>query len=50
MTADRSSRRTLWLLVALLLVTFALRVYHLEAQSLWSDEGLSLYRARLTLS
>ena len=34
---------------SLLLVTFALRVYRLEAQSLWSDEGLSLYRARLTL-
>ena len=49
MMADRSSRWTLWLLVALLLVTFALRVYRLEAQSLWSDEGLSLYRARLTL-
>ena len=49
MMADRSSRWTLWLLVVLLLVTFALRVYRLEAQSLWSDEGLSLYRARLTL-
>jgi mannosyltransferase len=49
MMAERSSPRTLWLLVALLLMTFALRVYRLEAQSLWSDEGLSLYRARLTL-
>jgi mannosyltransferase len=49
MTAVRSSRWTMWLLVALLLVAFALRVYHLEAQSLWSDEGLSLYRSRLTL-
>ncbi len=49
MTPDRSSHWTLWLLVALLLVTFALRVYRLETQSLWSDEGLSLYRARLTV-
>src|SRR5512136_749485 len=49
MKVDRSSRWTLWLLVVLLLLTFALRVYRLEAQSLWSDEGLSLYRARLTL-
>ena len=49
MMVDRSSPRTLWLLVALLLVAFALRVYRLDAQSLWSDEGLSLYRARLTL-
>jgi 4-amino-4-deoxy-L-arabinose transferase-like glycosyltransferase len=46
------TRRTLriqWALVALLLIAFGLRVYHLDAQSLWSDEGLSLYRARLTL-
>jgi 4-amino-4-deoxy-L-arabinose transferase-like glycosyltransferase len=38
-----------WLLVALLLVAFGLRVYRLDGQSFWSDEGLSLYRARLTL-
>jgi len=49
MRAAHFPHRTQWLLVALLLVTFALRVYRLEAQSLWSDEGLSLYRARLTL-
>ena len=30
MTTDRSLRATLWLLVALLLVTFALRVYDFE--------------------
>jgi 4-amino-4-deoxy-L-arabinose transferase-like glycosyltransferase len=46
---DRSARWTKWVLLALLLAAFALRVYRLEAQSLWSDEGLSLYRARLTL-
>ena len=37
-------------ILALTLLACALRVYHLEAQSLWSDEGLSLYRARLTLA
>lgn len=41
--------RTYLGLIALLWVAFLLRVYHLDAQSLWSDEGLSLYRARLTL-
>lgn len=36
-----------WLLLLLiLLVAYALRVYHLEGQSMWSDEGLSLYRLR----
>jgi 4-amino-4-deoxy-L-arabinose transferase-like glycosyltransferase len=50
MTIDQAARKTLWLLVVLLVLTFALRVYRLEVQSLWSDEGLSLYRARLSLS
>ncbi len=51
MMADRfpGVYRTRWLLLALLLIAFALRVYHLDAQSLWSDEGLALYRSRLTL-
>jgi 4-amino-4-deoxy-L-arabinose transferase-like glycosyltransferase len=40
---------SVWPLVALLLIAFGLRVYQLDAQSLWSDEGLSLYRARLPL-
>ncbi len=31
------------------LLAFVLRVYLLDAQSMWSDEGLSLYRARLSL-
>ncbi|MDV7390949.1 glycosyltransferase family 39 protein [Arthrospira platensis SPKY1] len=34
------------LLLLILLLAFALRVYHLEGQSMWSDEGLSLYRLR----
>jgi hypothetical protein len=29
----------------LILLAFALRLYRLDAQSLWSDEGLSIYRA-----
>lgn len=43
-------KRSVWPLMALLLIAFGLRVYHLDAQSLWSDEGLSLYRARLSLN
>ncbi len=45
-----SANRRRWLLVGLMLIAFGLRVYQLPSQSLWSDEGLSLYRARLTLS
>lgn len=44
------SLRLRLMLLALMLLAFALRVYRLDAQSLWSDEGLSLYRARLSLS
>lgn len=33
------------ILYALLLVAFALRVYRLDAQALWWDESLSVYRA-----
>lgn len=36
--------------VLILLAGFALRVYLLDGQSFWSDEGLSIYRARLGLS
>ena len=38
--------------VALLLVVllgYGLRIYRLDAQSMWSDEGLSYYRATLPL-
>jgi uncharacterized membrane protein len=38
-------RRSLWLLTGLLLAAFALRVYRLDAQSLWWDEGISLHLA-----
>jgi mannosyltransferase len=40
-------RSTGWWLGLLLLLAFGLRVYNLDGQSMWSDEGLSLYRARL---
>ena len=36
-------------LLLMLLLALALRVHRLDGQSLWSDEGLSLYRSRLTL-
>lgn len=35
----------LWALVVLLLLAFALRVHDLAEPSLWSEEGLNLYRA-----
>ena len=41
--------RAKWIILALALLALGLRAYRLEAQSLWSDEGLSLYRARLPL-
>lgn len=39
------ARLTLWLVAGLTLLAFGLRVYWLDGQSMWSDEGLSLYRA-----
>ncbi len=38
------------LLLAILLFAFAARIYRLDASSMWSDEGLSLYRAQLPLA
>ena len=43
------ARLTLWLVVGLTLLAFGLRVYWLDGQSMWSDEGLSLYRASQSL-
>lgn len=34
----------------ILLLAFAIRVYHLDGQSMWSDEGLSLYRIHQPVS
>ncbi len=40
-----TSRQRLTLL-AILLLAFGLRVYHLDTQSIWYDEGLSIYLAQ----
>jgi 4-amino-4-deoxy-L-arabinose transferase-like glycosyltransferase len=37
-------------MLTILLIAFALRAYHLDFQSLWSDEGISLQRAALPLA
>jgi 4-amino-4-deoxy-L-arabinose transferase-like glycosyltransferase len=37
-------------LLGVILLAFALRVHDLDGQSMWSDEGLSLYRARQPLA
>lgn len=42
----KDPRRTLWLLVGIVLLAFALRLYQLDRQSIWYDEGLSIYYAR----
>ena len=57
MTAQRTDARQgkdarRWsqvVLLALVLLGFGLRLYRLDGQSMWSDEGLSLYRARQPL-
>ena len=36
-------------LILLCVLAFALRVYHLDAMSFWSDEGISVIRARVAL-
>lgn len=38
-----------WLMGLVLLLAFALRAYHLDYQSFWSDEGISLLRSRQAL-
>ncbi len=38
------------LLLSFVLLGFALRIHDLAGQSMWSDEGLSLYRSQLSLS
>ena len=48
--AGSRSRILRFLLILVLLLGFALRIHDLEGQSMWSDEGLSLYRARLSLA
>ena len=38
------------LLLLVVLLAFGLRIYDLDSQSMWNDEGLSVYRARQPLS
>jgi len=45
MTSDRRPNLFLYLLVVLLLAAFALRLFRLDYQSLWWDEGISLHLA-----
>lgn len=49
MTVSRAPRSAGLLMLVVLLLAFALRAYHLDFQSFWSDEGISLLRARLPL-
>lgn len=47
-TFPQSSARWQWVgLLLFTLLAFGLRVYRLDQRSLWTDEGLSVYRARL---
>lgn len=49
--AQRGRTATFWriALLAIVLLGFGLRAYRLDFQSLWSDEGISLQRAQMTL-
>ena len=40
---------TRWTALIIVLVAFSLRAFHLDYQSLWSDEGISLLRAAQSL-
>ncbi len=51
--SEKPKRRIAWTAVLLLFIPFlalALRLYRLGAQSLWYDEGVSVYLARMSLS
>jgi 4-amino-4-deoxy-L-arabinose transferase-like glycosyltransferase len=43
-------RLSAFICVLILFLAFALRIHHLDGQSLWNDEGLSLHRASLPLA
>lgn len=50
MTADVSVRARHWALILVILVLgFGLRTFHLGAQSIWYDEGLSVLYAGQSL-
>jgi 4-amino-4-deoxy-L-arabinose transferase-like glycosyltransferase len=46
---DRSTFITTFLLLLIVLFALGLRLYRLDAQSLWYDEGFSVYLARMDL-
>lgn len=51
-TTQPGARRptvALWVLTLILLLAFGLRAYHLDYQSFWSDEGISLRRSAQAL-
>lgn len=48
--ANRTTRLESLLLMGLLLLAFALRVYRLDGQSIWMDEGISLHLATSSLA
>ena len=45
----QAKRSALWAVVAILLLVLALRVYRLDHQSLWNDEGTSVALAQRDL-
>ncbi len=47
---DRSALVIAILLLLITLLALGLRLYHLDAQSLWYDEGFSVYLARMDLA
>ena len=38
-------KKTRWLMLSILILAYALRVFHLDTQSIWYDEGLSIQLA-----
>jgi predicted membrane-bound mannosyltransferase len=50
--SERPKRQNIWTAILPLVITLlalTLRLYRLEAQSLWYDEGVSVYLARMSL-
>ncbi len=45
---NRSSLVAIVLLVGITLLALGLRLYHLNAQSLWYDEGFSVYLSHMS--
>ncbi|MFN2201187.1 MAG: hypothetical protein ACK2UO_08270 [Caldilineaceae bacterium] len=49
MTLPRHSEAVRWTLIIIVLIAFLLRAFHLDYQSLWSDEGISILRSSRSL-